>query len=66
MSFLEARKIEASYLGENSYVSIAPSEDRTNEDNKYRTLVKKLIQLETKDGPKFQENQKKKLHSAEF
>ena len=33
--------------------------DTTNNDNKYRALVEKLIQLETTDWPKFQEHLKK-------
>ena len=65
MSFLEVRKIVGTYMGENSYPSVAPRVDTTNEDNKYRTLVEKLIQLEANDWPKFQEHLKK-LHSAKF
>ena len=59
VSFLEARKIVGTYMGENSYASVAWRVDRTNEDNKYRTLMEKLIQLEANDWPKFQEHQKK-------
>ena len=52
-------------MGETSYASVAQRIDRTNEDNKYRTLVEKLIQLEANDWPKFQKHLKK-LHSVEF
>ena len=65
VSFLEAKKIVGSYMGENSYASVARRADRTNEDNKYRTLMEKLIQLEASDWPKSQEHLKKQ-HSAEF
>ena len=65
VSFLEARRILGSYMGESSYASVAWRADRTNEDNKYKTLVEKLIQLEANDRPKFQEHLKK-LHSAKF
>ena len=65
VSFKEARKIVGSYMEENSYASVARRADRTNEDNKYRTFVEKLIQLEANDWPKFQKHLKK-LHSAEF
>ena len=64
-SFLEARRIVRSYMGESSYASVARMADRTNDDNKYRKLVEKLIKLETNDWPKFQEHLKK-LHSVEF
>ena len=56
--FLEARRIVGSYMG-GSYASITRRVDRTNEDNKYRTLVEKLIHLEANDWPKFQEHLKK-------
>ena len=46
-------------MGENSYASVARRANTTNDDNKYRTLVEKLIQLETNDWPKFQEHLKK-------
>ena len=52
-------------MGENSYVSAARRADTTNQDNKYRTHLEKLIQLEANDCPKFREHLKK-LHSAEF
>ena len=64
-SFLEARRIVRSYMGESSYASVARMADRTNDDNKYRKFVEKLIKLETNDWPKFQEHLKK-LHSVEF
>ena len=59
MSFLEARKIVGSYMGGNIYASVTQRADRTNEDNKYRTLMEKLIQLEANDWSKFQEHLKK-------
>ena len=62
---MEERKIVGSCMGENSYASVARRADRTNEDNKYRTLEEKLIQLEASGWPKFQKHQKK-LHSVEF
>ena len=49
VSFLEARRIVKSYMGERSYASVARRVDRTNDDNKYRTLVEKLIKLEAND-----------------
>ena len=52
-------------MGENSYASIARKMDTTNQDNKYRRLVEKLIQLEANDWPKFRKHLKK-LHPAEF
>ena len=65
MFFLEAKKIIGSYMGENGYSSVAQRMNTTNQDNKYRSLVEKLIQLEANDWPRFQEHLKK-LHSAEF
>ena len=65
VSFLVARKIVGTYMGENSYASVARRADTTNQDNKYRTLVQKLIQLEMNVWLKFQEHLKKQ-HSAEF
>ena len=64
MSFLEARRILGRYMRESSYTSVAWRADRTN-DNKYKTLVEKLIQLEADDWSKFQ-GHLKKLHSFEF
>ena len=58
VSFLEARKIAGSYMGEISYAFVARRADTTNEVNKYRTLVEKLIQLDAKDWPNFQEHLK--------
>ena len=58
VSFLEARKIVGTYMGKNSYASIARRADTANKDNKYRTLMEKLIQLEANDWPKFQEHLK--------
>ena len=65
VSFLEARKIVGTYIGENSYVYVSWKAATTNQDNKYRTLMEKLIQLEANDWPMFQEHQKK-LHSPRF
>ena len=61
VSFLQAKN----YMGESSYDFVARRANTTNQDNKYRTLVEKLIQLEANDGPKFQE-QLKKLHPTEL
>ena len=63
--FPEARKTIGSYMGENSYASVARRANRTNDDNKYRILMEKLIKLEANVWPKFQEHLKK-LHSVEF
>ena len=38
VSFLEARKIVGSYMGENRYASVAWRADTTHQDNKYRIL----------------------------
>ena len=65
VSFLEARRIVGSYMGESCYASVARKADRTYDDSKYRTLVEKLLKLEANDWPKFQEHLKK-LHSDEF
>ena len=65
VSFLEARKIVVTYMGESNYASVVRRGDITNQDNNYRTLENKLIQLETNDWPKSQEHLKK-LHSTEF
>ena len=65
VSFLEVRKIVGTYMRENSYASVAQREDITNQDNKYRTLEEKLIQLEANDSARFQEHPRK-LHLAEF
>ena len=46
-------------MGESSYVSVVRKVDRTNEDNKYRILEEKLIQLEANDWLKFQEHLRK-------
>ena len=59
VSFLEARRIVGSYMGEISYTSVAWRVHKTNEDSKYRKLVEKLIQLEANDWPMFQEHLKK-------
>ena len=65
VSFLEAREIVGTYMDENSYNSIACRANTINQDNKYRALEAKLIQLELKDWLKFQE-QLKNLHLAEL
>ena len=65
VSFLEARRIVGSSMGESSYASVARRADRTKYYTKYRTLVEKLIKLEANDWPKIQEHLKK-LHSDEF
>ena len=59
VSFLEARRIVGSYMGESSYASVAREADRTNDDSKYKTLVEKLLKLEANDWSKFQEHLKK-------
>ena len=59
VSFLEARKI----VDENSYASVARRAETIDQDNKYRVLMKKLIQLELNDWSKFQK-QLKNQHSA--
>ena len=64
VSFLKARRTVGSYMGESIYTSVAKRADRTN-DNRYRTLVEKLIKLEANDWPMFLEHLKK-LHSVEF
>ena len=61
LSFLEARKIVGSYMGENSCTTVAKRADTTNQDNKYRTLVEKLTQFKANDWPKFQEHLKELL-----
>ena len=65
MSFQKSRKIVGTYMGENSYASVARREDTVNQDNRYRALVEKLIQQEPNDWPKLHE-QLKNLHSAEL
>ena len=65
VSFLEVRIIVGTYMKENGYFSAARRADRTNHDNKYRTLVEKSIQFEANDWPKLQEHLRK-LQSAEF
>ena len=65
VSFLEARKIVGTYMGKNSYASVAWRVDTISQDIRYRALMEQLIWLEPNDWPKFQE-QLKNLHSAEF
>ena len=56
VSFLETRKIVGTYMGENSYASVARRAYSTNEDSKYRTFEGKWIDLEANDCQKFQEH----------
>ena len=63
--FLEAREIVGTNMEKSNYASVARRVNTTNEDNKYRTLMEKLIQLEANYWPKILE-QLKKLHSAKF
>ena len=58
VSFQEARKIVGTFMGENSYASVARRADTINQYNRYRVLVGKLIPLEPNDWPKFQEQLK--------
>ena len=51
-----SRKIVASYMGEITNASVARRVDpiiQSSQENKYRALVKKLIQKELNDWPKF-------------
>ena len=52
ITFLEARKIVVSYVGENTYTIVAWRVDPISQD-KYRALIEKLIHLELTDWPKF-------------
>ena len=61
VSFLEKKKYVETYMGENSYASVAQSAITANDNNKYRTLVKELIQLEANNWATFQEHQKKTI-----
>ena len=63
--FLETSKIVGTYMGENSYASVARRVDTISQEDKYRALDEKLIHLELNDLPKFQEHLKK-LPSTEF
>ena len=58
MSFLEARKIFGPCIGENNYASVSRKSDTINQENKYRALVEKLIQLEPNDWPNFRSHLK--------
>ena len=58
MSFLEAREIVRSYMGENTYASVTHRKGPINQDNEYRFLVDKLIQMESNDWSKFPEKLK--------
>ena len=62
---LKARKIVGSYMGENTYTSVAWRLDPINQNNKYRALVEKLIQLKLNDWPVLGAPEKK-VYSAEF
>ena len=46
-------------MGKNNYASVAQRVDTTNQDNKYRTLMGKLIYMEPNDWPNFQEQLRK-------
>ena len=55
-------------MGENTYNSVAWRADsiwQSNQVDKYKALMEKLIQLEPNDWPKFQEHLKN-LHLAEI
>ena len=52
-------------MGKSSYASVVRWAVTIYQDNWYRALVEKSIQLEPNDWPKFQE-QPKKLHSPEL
>ena len=58
VSFLEPKKIVGTYIGKNSYASVGWRVNTTNQDNKYRILLEKLIQLEANNWSKFQEHLK--------
>ena len=53
VSFLEARKIEGSYMGETSYASVTRRAETSNQDNEYKALINKLINLDPSEWPKF-------------
>ena len=65
MTFLEAKKIVGSDIEANTYVPVARRAGLIYQDNKYRALVEKSIQLEPNDWTKFPEHLKN-LHSDEF
>ena len=64
--FREVRKIVGTYMGKSTYAPVARRENTTNQDNKYRILVVKLIQSEAIDWQKFQEQLKKKYTRTNF
>ena len=54
VSFLEARKIVGTHMSENSYASVARRADTINQENRYRALEEKLIQLKNLHSPELQ------------
>ena len=61
VTFLEARRIVGSYMRENSYASVVQRVNpirNSNQQDHYRALVKKWIQLEWNDWLRFQEQLK--------
>ena len=53
-SFLEARQIVGSYMSETSCASVTRRAEISNQDNEYRALINKLINLDQSEWPKFQ------------
>ena len=58
ITFLGERKIVRSCMEKNTYASVAQRVDPIHQDNKYRAMVEKLIQLEKNDWPKIQKHLK--------
>ena len=50
--FWKQGKIVRSYMGETSYASVTRRAETSNQDNKYRALINKLIILDTSNRPK--------------
>ena len=68
VTFLEAKKMVGSYMGENTYASVAWRVDpirQSNQENRYKAMMEKLIQLKPNNLPKFQEHLKN-LHLVKF
>ena len=65
VSFQKARKTLGSFMGENMLL-LHGEWIQINQENEYRALVERRIQLEQNDWPKFQDHLKKKIHLAEF
>ena len=63
--FLEVRKIVGTYIGENSYTSVAQRVDTINQDNKYSALWEKLTELEPNNWPRFLEQLKKSYQATQ-